>query len=533
MTRPITSLPPFLLVLATACATTPAADAPAPGDHTGSSTVAAAKPEPDPTPVSDPAVARIKVFALSDFHGHLYPLEPKNYDKYFGGIAHIGGTMTARDHLHPKNSLVLDNGDMWTGPSVSTFLRGEPVIAAYNALGVSAANVANHEFDFGLEVLRTRAKEAKFPFLGGNIIETATGAAPDFVRPYVIEERDGVKVGVIGLSYKDTPKTTLAKHVAGLEFKAYEETLARLIPEVKAAGAEVIVVLFHDTVETAKALFEAHPELAVNAVVAGQNHRKGVVRVGEVPIMNPGPFGRSYGRFDIEVDRASRAVKVSHEIVDVTGPLGAPSFPPMATLEAIGESAKQKAKELDQSVLGKLSGPLPLGNFEESPLGHLVVDAWLAAFPEVDVAMCNHGALREPLGKGPVTLGAVTSVLPFENNLYIVRLTGKQLKAQLAIDSPVVSGITWRYQEKDGARTILSVADRLGKPIDDKKTYTVIINDFMYSGGDGFTFKEMDPAPSDTGISIREPIMRTLRLAESAGREVDAPVGPRAAKMRR
>ena len=522
-----------VLALAAACATPPKPDGSGDRGTTGTSSVAAPAPAGEAEPVRDPAKARIKVFALSDFHGHLYPLEPANYGKYFGGIANIGGSMKTRDQFHAKNSLLLDNGDMWTGPSVSTFLRGEPVIAAYNALGMSAANVANHEFDFGLDVLRTRAKEARFPFLGANIVEAGTAKSPDFVRPYLIEERDGIKVGVIGLSYRDTPKTTLAKHVAGLEFKDYAETLARVIPEVKAAGAEVIIVLFHDTMDAAQAIFEKHPELAVHAVIAGQNHRKGAVMVGNTPILNPGPFGRSYGRFDIEVDRKSRAVTVAHEIVDVTGPIGAPSYPPLLALEAIGESARQKSKELEQTVLGKLKSPLPLGNFEESPLGHLVVDSWLAAFPEVDVAICNHGALREPLGRGGVTLGAITSILPFENNLYIVKLTGKQLKEQLAIDSPVVSGITWRFQEKDGKRQILSVADRLGKPIDDKKTYRVVINDFMYDGGDGFTFKTADPSPSDTGISLREPIMRTFRLAEGAGREVDAPVGPRAAKMRR
>ncbi len=522
-----------LLALAAACATSPTAEGLGEGGGTATSSITKAAPVGEPEPTRDPAKARIKVFALSDFHGHLYPLEPANYGKYFGGIAHIGGTMKARDHFHAKNSLLVDNGDMWTGPSVSTFLRGEPVIAAYNALGVSAANVANHEFDFGLDVLRSRAKEAKFPFLGANIVDTATGKGAEFVRPYIIEERDGVKVGIIGLSYRETPKTTLAKHVAGLEFKDYGDTLLRVVPEVKAAGAEIIVVLFHDTMDEAQALFEKHPELAVHAVIAGQNHRKGAVMVGSIPILNPGPFGRSYGRFDIEVDRQTRAVSISHEIVDVTGPIGAPSFPPLLALEAIGEGARQRAKEQEQTVLGRLKSPLPLGNFEESPLGHLVVDSWLAAFPEVDVAICNHGALREPLGRGGVTLGHITSVLPFENNLYVVKLTGKQLKAQLLIDSPVVSGITWRFQEKDGKRQVLSVSDRLGKPIDDKKTYRVVINDFMYDGGDGFTFKEADPSPSDTGISLREPVMRTFRLAEGAGREVDAPVGPRAAKMRR
>lgn len=519
-----------LALLAAACASTqPAADhGPGPAAQTSTTSAAQAAPAPSEGPV-----ARVEVIAFSDFHGWLLPLEPKGFSKYYGGIAHIAAMIAGKEKLDGASAIILDNGDMWTGPTESTILRGEPVIQAYNRLGLSAANIANHEFDFGTEVLKARIGEAKFPFLGANIVKAGTSEPASFVKPFTIVTRAGIKVGIVGLSFADTPRTTLAKHVAGLEFRPYKETLERVVPEARRAGAEVIVVLFHDTVDEIKKVMEEVKDLEIAAVIAGQNHRKEDAQVGPTPIVNPGPFGRSYAHFTIEVDRATKKVlKTGFETVDVEGEVGAPKFAPSAEMIALVEAARQKAKEMSGELVGKLAKPLPVGAFADSPLGHMIADAWLAALPHADFAICNHGAIRQPLAAGAVTIGDILGVLPFENNLYVVKLSGRQLKDQLAIDGPVVAGMTWRYKEDKKGRTVVAVLDRMGKPIDDKKIYSVVINDFMYLGGDGFRFKDFDASPDDSGLSLREPVMRTLRAAETMGRAVEPSPGARAAKSK-
>jgi 2',3'-cyclic-nucleotide 2'-phosphodiesterase (5'-nucleotidase family) len=505
---------------------------PAPGAGTVTASVAVAPP-PSPAPAPESAVAHVKVVAISDFHGWLLPLEPNHYTRYFGGLANLAGMLEHRDGITAENGIILDNGDMWTGPTESTVLRGESVVEAYNALGVTAANVANHEFDFGVEILRARAQEAKFPFLGANLYEAGADRHPDFVKPFVGVERLGVKIGVVGLTYIDTPKTTLAKHVANLEFRDYGETLKKVVPEVKAAGAQVVVVLFHDELARAKEVIAAHADLGIHAVVAGQNHRREQVEVSGIPLVNPGPFGRSYVRFDVDVDKKTGEVtKVSPEIVEVTGEVGARPFPPSATVAAVVEKARQKAKTLASEPLGRFAQPVPLGDFGNSPLGQFVVDSWLSEFPEVDAAVLNHGALRQPLPAGAVTMGDVVSALPFENNLLIVTVSGQALKSQLEIDGPIVGGLTWSYREKKNVRKVASLVDRVGKPIRDDKSYTVLILDFMYTGGDGYTFKEHDTAPVDTGISWRQPVIHALRAAEASNRKVSPRAGARARKVR-
>lgn len=515
-----------LTVLLGACASQQPAEPPPPPPPPAVETATAAS-------AGDPNEAVVKIVALSDFHGWLLPLEPRGFPRYYGGIANLAGMLDHKEQLRPDDTVILDNGDMWTGPTESTLLRGESVIQAYNALGMDAANVANHEFDFGVEILRARTTEANFPFLGANVVKAGTDEHPDFLKPFVVLDRMGYKVGVLGLSYVDTPKTTLAKHVAGLEFKPYAPTLKKYVPKMKAAGAEIVVVLFHDQIDVVEATMKSVGDLGVNAVVAGQNHRKGRTEVHGMPIVNPGPFGRSYVRFDVRIDKATRKVKsVDHEIIDVTGEVGAPPFPPEPELVAIAESARQKAKTLSDDVLGRLKRPLPIGTFDNSPLGHFVVDSWLKSMPDADLAMLNLGALRQPLGSGPVTVGDLVSVLPFENNVYIVKISGKELKQQLAIDHPIVSGITWSFRQKKGKRKVVNVVDRVGKKIKDDKQYRVAILDFMYTGGDGYSFKDLDTSPVDTGLSWREPVMRALRVAEATHREVKPATGARARRVR-
>jgi 2',3'-cyclic-nucleotide 2'-phosphodiesterase/3'-nucleotidase len=524
-------VPLFATLLLAACASqNPRGPGSPSSEGAGTSSTASAAPR-------DPKTAHITVVGLSDFHGWLLPLEPKTFSKFYGGIANIGGMLEHKEKLDPSSSVILDNGDMWTGPTESTFLKGEPVIQAYNELGLTAANIANHEFDFGQDVLSARVQQAKFPFLGANIVRAGGTERPSFAKGFTVVERDGIKIGIVGLAGIDTPETTLAKYIAGLEFKPYVDTLKLVLPELKKAGAELVVLLLHDSVEAAERMLSANPDLGVSFVIAGQTHRRGEAVVGSTPIVNPGPFGRSYVRFDVAVDRASKKLStpVKYEIVDVSGDIGAPTFAPEPKLVAIAESARQRTESLSKEPLGHLAEPLPVGSFGESPLGNLITDAWLGAVPKVDVAICNHGAIRQPLAAGPVTIGDLMSVLPFENNLYVVQLTGKQLKAELATDKhdgPSVAGITWKYKQGPNGRTVLSVVDRRGQPISDSKTYRVIINDFMYTGGDGYAFKELDAKPEDTGLSLREPIMRVLRAAEAASHPVEVMTTARAAKAR-
>lgn len=486
------------------------------------------------TAADAPAGPAVQLFALSDFHGWLFPRILPSTSRYYGGIAHIGAAMKAAEIDGSLPPVIVDNGDMWTGPIESTFLEGAPVVEAYNVLGVAAANVANHEYDFGVEALQQRASEARFPFLGANIVETATGKSPSFLKPWIIVKRGPVDVGIVGLSFKGTPETTMAKHVVGLEFHDYAETLRREIPAVRAAGADVVCVLLHDVPSVGhEVVRELGGELQIDVMIAGQDHRRAHEVVEGVPVVNPGPFGTSFASIVARLSPSLDAVShVDVEIIEVSGSIESPPQPPMASLDAVAEAAREKTKSMTSERLGELGRPLPVGSFASSPLGQLIVDSWMSALAdETDIAMLNHGAIRQALPAGEVTLGDITSVMPFENNIYLVELTGEQLRTQLTVDHPVVSGLTWTYREKDGAREVVTMLDARGQPLLDEKSYRVAILDFMYTGGDGYRFSELDATPLDTGLSWRDPVIRRFRLAETARRPLTPNPGGRARKV--
>lgn len=482
-----------------------------------------------PAPVNDNPPSeignskKVEIYALSDFHGWLLPRKTRSNPRFFGGIANIGGFLKHRHGATGDSAIIVDNGDMWTGPVESTVLKGEPVVAAYNEMGFAAANVANHEFDFGLDVLKARADEARFPFLGANIVVSDTGKAPDFVKPWTIVERNEVKVGIIGLSFKDTPKATMAKNVEGLRFEGYLETLKRAVPEVRSAGAKVVVLLLHDVSTEGESLVRSLSEdISVDLVVAGQDHRQSKSVVGDVPVVNPGPFGASYARFVVHYDSALGSVtSVDADIFYVSGPVDAPPYPADPSLNAIAQNAKERTVSLSGVEVGTLNEPLAVGSFASSPMGHFIVDAWLEALSEqAELAMVNHGGIRQPLPAGPVSLGDITSVMPFENNIYIVELSGSEIVSQLAIDHPVVGGLTWTYRETPAGREVLKVLDGRGFALNPDTTYRVAILDFMYNGGDGYEFARLDKSPVDTGLSWREPVIRAFRRSSAEARQI-------------
>jgi 5'-nucleotidase len=151
------------------------------------------------------------------------------------------------DYSQDGPFLVLSGGDMWTGPAVSTWFEGASMVQVMNAMGYDAAAPGNHEFDFGLDTLAYNIEEMDFPILGANIRYKSDGRIPTDIgiQPYTLVEVSGVTVGVIGLAGTNTPQVTSPAIVAPFDFIDYEDALREIVPEVRAAGAEIIVVPTH------------------------------------------------------------------------------------------------------------------------------------------------------------------------------------------------------------------------------------------------------------------------------------------------
>jgi 5'-nucleotidase/UDP-sugar diphosphatase len=489
---------------------------------------------------SSPSPIQLRVLLTTDEHGWLSPLHDKKNGVWRGGIHAAAAAMRAEGYEKGAPGwMLMSAGDMWTGPFETTVLEGAPMTEAMNHLGYRAVAVGNHEFDFGQGSLAERAHQASFPFLGANLVQEATGQPPPWMKGWTMLDvtvPGGVaRVAVVGLACVDSPITADVRHMAGLRFEPYEATLRRVLPEVKAAAPDVIVVLAHDRVDAVRPLVPVLRAYGVSLVAAGHEHRPsafvddaGTSAVDDdVVICNAGPYLRSLCRVDLEVERG--VLRAHRErIIAVEHPSDAPAPAFDEGLHAIVAEAEASAQRVGGEVLVESRQRLSRGR--DGSLGQLLVDAWLEALPFADVALTNAGGLRQDIEPGPLRLRDIISALPFQNTLLVVEVTGRELReVLLANPQTVVGGARYEWSETGEGRWIVQrLVDRDGVAIADDRVFKAVINDFMYRGGDHYTFE--DRTPEETAMDWREPVYRLLRTQRAAGKSLDRRADDRAVR---
>jgi 5'-nucleotidase len=459
----------------------------------------------------------IRLLLTSDEHGWLEPWKDRDAGKLRGGVQLLKAHLL-RDGLGGRNVAAISGGDNWTGPYTSTTLKGAPMVAAMNAIGYRASVLGNHEFDFGVRELARRSAEARFPILSANLYQEAARGLPRWIEAGALLDVGGRRVGVVGLSTRKTPETTDPRHVVGHTFGPYEDALRAVVPSLREQGAEEVIVVLHDGLSTGLPLAPVLRELKVAFVALGHQH-DAVLHVDDggtpedaddITFCNPGGFTRSYCVVDLAL-RAGAPARVRAEIKEVSAPVDAP-LPSDPELTKILAAASAMADKLGDEKLADA----PDGLTRERALGQFVVDSWLHRFPDVDVAISNRGGFRQDIAPGPLRVRDVISAMPFANYLVIVELTGAQLAEALASKESVFGGA----RAAPGATGNLLVLDSKGKRIGSKRKVRVVINDFIYRGGDGFRFREWDEEPEETSVDWRDPVFQKLRELTAASETV-------------
>ena len=452
--------------------------------------LAACGGEPESTATPAPPTAtpgtfrRLTILYTNDEHGWMEATEET------GGAAGMMGLWREKEsYTHDGPFLVLSGGDMWTGSAISTWFDGESMADVMNAMGYDAAAIGNHEFDFGLDGLEQRAAQSEFPFLSANIRDKESGDVSDVALPYVIREVNGIQVGLIGLTTVDTPQTTMPDNVASFDFVPYREALEQVVPQVKADGAELLIVVGHIAAGEMRALAPTAAELGI-AVIGGGHRNERVSRVASgVALIEAGAYMEAYAKVELTFDTATGTV-VSVEPSTHSNVRGTPD-PEIAGVIA---HWRAQADESLSHVIGYAEQEI---GRHSNALSNMITDAWLYAYPSADIALTNFGGIRQSIPAGDITLADIVGVLPFNNVLVDVELTGAQLIANIVCCSPLVGGMTalGDYQLADGTA------------LDPDAVYRVLVNDFMYAGGSDFLFHQQDPDAYNTAIDWRQPVI--------------------------
>ena len=431
-----------------------------------------------------------------------------------GGLARL---LTLKKQIKEENpNTIFTLGGDTVSPSVETrTYKGAQMIDAWNAVGLDYAVLGNHEFDIKTAELLQRISESKFKWLGANVVDTKTNKIFADTPPFIIKDFGGVKVGFIGLLLPETKETSSMEE--SLTVKNYCETAKEIVPKIRAAGANAVVGLTHLFMFQDKELARC---ASFDLILGGHEHTLLQSSSNGTPIFKMTADAREMGRFNLNFDKQTKnLLSIDWEIIPVTDKIAdAPEFAPV--FEKYKDLLQKLAEPVGMSgvVLDALSYS---SRTKETNIGNFIADAYRNA-AKSDVALVNGGSIRADLTYNPgvLTKRDVLSILPFNNPIVKVEITGKTLREVLehgvsrsAEDNepgrfPQISGMSFKYDLSKSPGKRVSEILVGGKPLDEKKLYTLATSDFLVSrGGDAYTmFKnakvliKAEDAPKDSEV---------------------------------
>lgn len=454
----------------------------------------------------------------------------------FGGIARVKSAIdTRRSELGANaNILVLDAGDQFQGSLFYTQYKSGPVAEFMNGIGFDAMAIGNHEFDDGPAELLKLINAVKFPIISGNTKVADGSELKDKFKGYVIKEMGGQKVAVVSVLATDTNETSSPGDKVSFEDEV--EYLKGAVKEIQDQGVNKIVLLSHvgyvKDQEIAKAVD------GIDVIVGGHSHTllsstdpkaagpyptlvknpSGV----DVPIVTAYAYSKYLGDLTVTFDD-NGVVKSSSGAPKL---LDASVTPDEGFTKRVAELAapleELKAKEIGTSE-ATIDGSREVCRVKECTMGNLVSDALLDRVKDqgITIAIQNGGGLRASIDAGPVTMGEVLTVLPFQNSVATFQIKGADLVAALENGASQIeegagrfvqtAGLKYSFdRSKPAGSRIVSVEVKEGDnfvKLDPEKTYGVVTNNYTRTGGDGFkTFATKAINPYDFGPSLEDAV---------------------------
>lgn len=488
----------------------------------------------------------LRIIGTNDFHGALEPREVTGDGVLRGGAAYLVGAIQAARaecSLPTCSSIWLDGGDQFQGTPASNLARGRPVLEIFNRFGMAAAALGNHEFDWGIDTLKSLLRQTRYPVLAANVLDS-TGRDVEWLPNDTLLTAGNVKVGVIGVITLDTPDAARPSIVRGLQFVDPVSVIDARARALRQRGADVVVVVAHaggfcngspsardssaascrgEMISVASRLTEH-----IDAIVAGHTHRGFATMIGRTPITQAYSRGTAVGIIDIPLGVTDQAARFSIRNVRPD------SSPAESSVAQDVARVTAQIEERFSTVVAQSAETMRQGI--NGTLGNLIADAQRVV-GKGDVAVMNRGGVRASLAAGPVTVGGIFEIAPFENTLMRLTLGGSRLRAYL---EGVVSARGMDFH-LSGMRievdTSLARGSRIvkatmsdGSELDDRATYRLVLLDFLVEGGDGLGISDGDTMIENTGILDREALQQYLH---SLPQPVSAPRDRRIVEVRR
>ena len=436
-----------------------------------------------------------------------------------------------------KNVLLLDAGDINTGGPESNYFFAEPDILSYNYINYDAMAIGNHEFDIPVKNLQNQMNLAKFPFLSANV-KTKDGKY--LGKEDIIKNFKNFKVGIFGLTTKETEIIGNKDNIKDIIFEDEVETAKKMVDILWKEKCDIIIDLVHlgiydDDERGSKKLAKYVP--GINLIIDGHSHTKMTdpVYVNDTPIIQAWKDGKIVGKGIVNIKNkkmtnllwepipVNLAKIVRNEDGGKKSVTVGKSYEEDKNLIVNLRKYQEKVDKLLSEVVGKSTGDYVVTSVrkEQTPIGDLVCDAMKNATKEfgVDFAITNSGGIRADLLRGGVTKKSIYEVLPFDNTIVVVKMSGYDLLTLFNYIAKIKQGSGAFPQVSDGVEFTINFRDQIfqdikinGTPIDfAKEDYKVAINSYMLEGGDGYEMFSKSSDIYDTAKYQRDALIDYIK----------------------
>lgn len=435
--------------------------------------------------------------------------------KCFGGAARLVTAIAERrEALKDDNVLLLNGGDNFQGSLFYTTYKGTVEAEFLNQMKFDAMTVGNHEFDDGEEALAPFLDVIEFPVLSANVAASASSKVGDRIKPSMVIEVGGEKIGIVGAVTNDTPE--IAAPGPNILIADDITTITAEVEKLKAEGINKIIALTHVGYPRDKELIAKIP--GVDVVVGGHSHSllsntddkaEGPYPTMidnpegyKVPVTQAASYSKYLGEFTVTFDDNGVVKEAKGDPILLDSSI-TPDEGVLARIKELGAPIEELKTKVVSASTKEIDGSRDSCRSGECEMGNLVTDAMIdrVADQGVTIAIQNGGGLRASIDSGEVTMGEVLNVLPFQNTLATFELKGSDIVAALENGASQIEEGAGRFSQVAGIRytfdktaeagsRIVSVEVKNGdgfEPIDPEATYTVATNNYMRGGGDGYS----------------------------------------------
>lgn len=429
--------------------------------------------------------------------GHIQPFLARfapYKDQRMGGAAHKAAKLQELvASFSGEPFCVFSVGGEMSGTADAYFTRGAAVIEALNAFRLDGMLIGNLEFTFGRSRLEELSGIARFPLLSSNITEEGVETPPAFMtHDLLLTPGNGLRVGVLGLTPPTTPELTARGNVNGLRFLPPGPELAAQVKRLRERGADLVVLLsLTDRDRVGK------PEWDM-IVAAGPD----VISMVDFNVDAPPPMkqdgiviktvsgynqGKELDVLDLEVLPGSGVTAFHGRRV----PIESDRLVPDSMVETLLQRAVGDITRIKTEPVGEFAADYERRYDSECPIGNLVADA-MRSSTGADLALQNSGGIQSNIRKGTFTLGDLYNILPFDNQVVTMALSGQDILEVLTTSASLrrgalqISGGTYTFANRSSDDFDLKDVTIADRPLEPTQLYKVAVNSFLAEGGDEF-----------------------------------------------